>query len=50
MQKMLKAPIARMGGKSKLRKIIIDMIPEHICYVELFSEQVGFTLGKNLVK
>lgn len=33
---MLKPPIARVGGKSKLRKTIIEMIPEqHTCYVEL---------------
>ncbi len=33
---MLKPPIVRMGGKSRLRKTIIDMLPEHTCYVELF--------------
>lgn len=33
---MLKPPISRMGGKSKLRKTIIEMIPEHSCYIELF--------------
>jgi site-specific DNA-adenine methylase len=33
---MLKPPISRMGGKSKLRKTIISMLPVHICYVELF--------------
>lgn len=33
---MLKPPISRMGGKSKLRKTIISMLPEHVCYVELF--------------
>lgn len=33
---MLKPPICRVGGKSKLRKTIIEMIPEHICYIELF--------------
>ena len=29
---MLKPPICRVGGKSKLRKTIIEMIPEHICW------------------
>lgn len=33
---MLKPPICRVGGKSKLRKTIIELIPEHTCYVELF--------------
>ncbi|MDT8718206.1 DNA adenine methylase [Clostridium sp. 19966] len=33
---MLKPPIARMGGKSKLRKKIIEKLPEHLCYVEPF--------------
>lgn len=33
---MLNPPISRMGGKSKLRRTIIDMMPKHTCYVELF--------------
>lgn len=33
---MLKPPIVRMGGKSRLRKTIIEMLPEHTCYIELF--------------
>ena len=33
----MKPPISRMGGKSKLRKIITEKIPEdHLCYVEPF--------------
>lgn len=33
----LAPPIARMGGKSKLRKKLIEMIPkDHTCYVEVF--------------
>lgn len=37
MQKtMLKPPITRLGGKSKLRKEIINMMPDHVCYVEPF--------------
>ncbi|SKA99834.1 DNA adenine methylase [Caloramator quimbayensis] len=43
---MLKPPISRMGGKSKLRKIIIEMIPEHICYVELFFGAGWVYFGK----
>lgn len=33
---MMNSPINRLGGKSKLRKIIIEKIPQHICYVEPF--------------
>lgn len=33
---MLKPPIPRMGGKSRLRKTILERIPEHTCYVEPF--------------
>lgn len=43
---MLKPPISRMGGKSKLRKTIIGMIPEHICYVELFFGAGWVYFGK----
>lgn len=43
---MLKPPITRMGGKSRLRKTIIDMIPEHICYVELFFGAGWVYFGK----
>lgn len=44
---MLKPPISRMGGKSKLRKTIIEMIPEHTCYVELFFGAGWVYFGKN---
>lgn len=43
---MMKPPIVRMGGKSKLRKTIIDMIPEHKCYVELFFGAGWVYFGK----
>jgi DNA adenine methylase len=43
---MLKPPIARMGGKSKLRKEIIKRIPEHICYVEPFFGAGWVYFGK----
>ena len=43
---MLKPPICRMGGKSKLRKTIIEMIPEHTCYVELFFGAGWVYFGK----
>lgn len=43
---MMKPPICRMGGKSKLRKTIIEMIPEHTCYVELFFGAGWVYFGK----
>ncbi len=43
---MLKPPIVRMGGKSRLRKTIIDMLPEHTCYVELFFGAGWVYFGK----
>nr|DAZ10925.1 MAG TPA: DNA adenine methylase [Caudoviricetes sp.] len=42
----MKPPICRMGGKSKLRKTIIEMIPEHTCYVELFFGAGWVYFGK----
>ena len=47
---MLKTPISRMGGKSKLRKTIIEMIPEHTCYVELFFGAGWVYFGKESSK
>lgn len=47
---MLKPPISRMGGKSKLRKTIIEMIPEHTCYVEVFFGAGWVYFGKNKSK
>lgn len=47
---MLKPPICRVGGKSKLRKTIIEMIPEHICYVELFFGAGWVYFGKEASK
>lgn len=43
---MLKPPITRMGGKSKLRNTIIGMIPEHTCYIELFFGAGWVYFGK----
>ncbi|MTI53758.1 DNA adenine methylase [Geosporobacter ferrireducens] len=43
---MLKPPIARMGGKSRLRKQIISMIPEHTCYIEPFFGAGWVFFGK----
>lgn len=33
---MIKPPISRLGGKSRLKNKIISMFPEHECYVEVF--------------
>ncbi len=43
---MLKPPIPRMGGKSKLRKLIIERIPEHTCYIEPFFGAGWVYFGK----
>lgn len=43
---MLKPPIPRMGGKSKLRKTIIERIPDHVCYVEPFFGAGWVFFGK----
>ena len=43
---MLKPPICRVGGKSKLRKDIIDLIPDHTCYIELFFGAGWIYFGK----
>jgi DNA adenine methylase len=32
----MKTPITYYGGKQKLAKVILSLIPEHICYVEPF--------------
>jgi DNA adenine methylase len=47
---MLNPPIPRMGGKSKLRKTIIEMIPDHMCYVELFFGAGWVYFGKEFSK
>ena len=43
---MLNPPICRVGGKSKLRKTILGMIPEHVCYIELFLGAGWVYFGK----
>jgi hypothetical protein len=34
---MLNSPLNYVGGKRLLRKRIIELIPEHTCYVEVFN-------------
>ena len=43
---MMKPPIPRMGGKSKLRKTILERIPEHTCYIEPFFGAGWVYFGK----
>lgn len=43
---MLSPPICRVGGKSKLRKTILGMIPKHTCYIELFFGAGWVYFGK----
>lgn len=35
--KIINSPFKWVGGKSRLRKQIVALIPEHTCYLELFS-------------
>lgn len=34
---MISSPIRWVGGKSRLRKQIVELLPEHTCYVEPFA-------------
>jgi DNA adenine methylase len=47
MIEMLNPPISRMGGKSKLRKQILNLIPEHTCYIEPFFGAGWVFFGKD---
>ena len=37
----MRSPIKWVGGKSKLSKAIVALIPEHTCYVEVFETARG---------
>jgi len=43
---MVNSPFKWVGGKSRLRKQIIALLPKHTCYVELFSGAAWVLFGK----
>ena len=47
---MIKPPISRVGGKSKLRNKIINMLPSHTTYIELFFGAGWVYFGKDKSK
>ena len=44
--KEINSPFKWVGGKSRLRKFILPIIPKHTCYVELFAGASWVLFGK----
>lgn len=44
--RMLNSPIKWAGGKSRLRQSVIDLLPPHTCYVEVFGGAAWVLFGK----
>ncbi len=44
--KMINSPFKWVGGKSRLRKYVIEQLPAHTCYVEPFAGAAWVLFGK----